>query len=58
MNGSYYPQEYLDSAYSQGYNAFWIGEDKPPTTMPHQEKDAWQNGWDDAHQEAMDASNN
>jgi hypothetical protein len=53
MNGSYYPQEYLDSAYDQGYQDFWDGVSDPDNTLPQREKDEWYKGWNAAHSEQM-----
>lgn len=54
MTSDNYPQEYLDSAYDQGYNSFWDGVDHPYSTMPAKEHEYWYLGWSKAHMEAMD----
>lgn len=50
MNSTY-PQEYLDSAYDQGYRDFSDGVTFPCDTMPSREKEEWYKGRRKALQE-------
>ena len=53
MMNSTYPQEYLDSAYDQGYDSVSNGVSFPCDTMPSKEKEWWYRGRKLALQEAQ-----